>query len=87
MIGANGTSNHMISHCFLQVHTLGGAFHQLQQTVKLCLAKCMAWAKPAYFDFSSSNFNVQCHILSSAGDGLTTDLIYLVENMEIYRHV
>jgi hypothetical protein len=47
----------------------------------------MAWAKPAYFDFSSSNFNVQCHILSSAGDGLTTDLIYLVENMEIYRHV
>jgi hypothetical protein len=27
-----------------------------------------SWAKPAYFDFSSSNFNVQKnHILSIAG--------------------
>jgi hypothetical protein len=42
----------------------------------------------AYFDFSSFNFNVQCHILSSAGDdGLTTDLIHVLENMGIYRHV
>jgi hypothetical protein len=32
------------------------------------------WAKPAYFDFSSSNLTVQFHILSTAGDakrGLT----------------
>jgi hypothetical protein len=28
--------------------------------------------KPACFDFSSSNFNVQGHILSTAGDGLST---------------
>jgi len=76
---ANGTSNHIISHCFLQVHTLGAPFHQPPQTVKSCWAKTMPWAKPAYFDFSLSNFNVQCHILSTAGDGLTTDLFILLK--------
>jgi hypothetical protein len=30
------------------------------------------WAKPAHFDFSSSNISVQGHILSTAGDGLTS---------------
>jgi hypothetical protein len=29
-----------------------------------------AWPKPAYFDFSSSNFTVQDQVLSPAGDGL-----------------
>ncbi len=30
--------------------------------------KPFSWGKPACFDFSSSNFNVHCHILSTAGD-------------------
>ncbi len=34
-------------------------------------AKLYCWAKPACFDFSSSNSNVQGHILSTAGDGPT----------------
>ncbi len=34
-------------------------------------AKLNCWAKPAHFDFPSSNINVQGHILSTAGDGLT----------------
>jgi hypothetical protein len=32
--------------------------------------KPICWAKPAHFDFSSSNFTVQDQILSTAGDAL-----------------
>ncbi len=41
------------------------AFYQRQQTKQLCLAKS------AVFHFSSSNFTVQDHILSPAGDALS----------------
>jgi hypothetical protein len=34
--------------------------------------KPFSWAKLAYFGFSSSNFTVQDHIPSSAGDALRT---------------
>jgi len=40
------------------------AFYQPTQSVQFC------WAKPAYFNFSSSILTVQDHILSSAGDAL-----------------
>jgi hypothetical protein len=33
-------------------------------------SKLISWVKPPYFDFSSSNFTVQDHRLSTAGDGL-----------------
>jgi hypothetical protein len=39
--------------------------------------KPFCWAKPACFDFSSCNFNVQGHVLSAAGDALTTTIIEL----------
>jgi hypothetical protein len=33
--------------------------------------KRFCWAKPAYFDFSSSNFTVQYHLGTTAGDALS----------------
>jgi hypothetical protein len=48
------------------------AFHQPQQTAHYDEPKPFSSAKPAYFDFSSSNFAVWNHILSTAGDALTT---------------
>jgi hypothetical protein len=41
--------------------------------IKLCNyadPKPFSWAKPAYFKFSSYNFTLQDHILSTAGDAL-----------------
>jgi hypothetical protein len=51
-------------HSFLQVHTFARPFTKPLQTVQLC------GAKPAYFDFLSSNFNVHDPVLSPAWDGL-----------------
>jgi hypothetical protein len=44
-----------------------------QQRAQLCRAKTnfLSQAKPALFGFSSSNFTVQDHIPSTAGDALT----------------
>jgi hypothetical protein len=39
--------------------------------------KPISWAKPAYFDFASSNFILQDHILSTIGDALTALLEHI----------
>jgi len=58
-----------------QVHSFDVHFTSLS---KLCkYAKPFCWAKSACFDFSSCNFNVQGHVLSTAGDALTTTIMEL----------
>jgi hypothetical protein len=47
--------------------------------------KPFSWAKPAYFDFSSSNFTVQDHILSTAGDTLKSPLNYYLWQRGIFN--
>ncbi len=55
-----------------------------QRTVQKC------WAKPTCFDFSSSNFNVQCHILSASGVTLRacipTGAQYVILQIKIGSH-
>jgi hypothetical protein len=46
--------------------------YKYQQIDQMCRTKKpFSWAKLANVHFSSSNFNVQCHILSTDGDALT----------------
>ncbi len=47
------------------------AFYQPPQSVQLCWAKTISWAKPTHFDFSSSNCTVEDHILNTIGDALS----------------
>jgi hypothetical protein len=58
------------------------AFYQ-PKTVKFCWGKTISSAKPAYIDFSSSNFAVEGHILTTAGDALTKEHAAL--NFELTR--
>jgi hypothetical protein len=50
------------------------AFYQPQQTVQTFCAKLYSYAKPACFDFSSSNFYLQGHIRSTSGAALRLQL-------------
>jgi hypothetical protein len=53
-------------HSFQQVQNRTPFTSHSKQTVQLCWAKTIfTWAKPACFDFSSSNFTVQDHILNT----------------------
>jgi hypothetical protein len=66
-----GVRSYLI-HSFLHVNTLAAP---CTSHLKLCNnaePKPYSWTKPAHFDFSASNFTVQDHILSIAGDGLRT---------------
>jgi hypothetical protein len=45
-------------------------FTGLSNDSKFAGAKPFSGAKPTYFDFSSSNFNVEGHKLSTNGDAL-----------------
>jgi len=47
-------------------------FYKPLQRVQLCWAKTNFLSETAYFGFSASNFTVQDHVLSTAGDALTT---------------
>jgi hypothetical protein len=58
-------------------------FYQQPQTVRLCWAKTFSSARPTYFTFSSSNFAVEGHILTTAGDALTKEHTAL--NFELTR--
>jgi hypothetical protein len=51
---------HSFLHSFLQVQSVDGPFTREP--------KPFSWAKPAAFDIFSSNYTVQDHILSTAGD-------------------
>jgi hypothetical protein len=44
--------------------------YQPQKVDHICRGKTISWAKPAYVHFSSSDFNVKGHILSTDGDAL-----------------
>jgi len=60
-----------------QVHSFDVHFTSLSKLCKYAGPKPFCWAKPAWLDFSSCNFNVQGHILSTAGDALTTTITEL----------
>jgi len=49
-----------------------GAFTNHSKLYNYAEPQLFSWGKPAYFDFSSCNFNVRDHILNTAGDGLIT---------------
>jgi hypothetical protein len=57
-------------HSFLQVHTVAGPFTSHSKVCNYANPEPFSWAKPSYFEFSSSNFTVQDDILSTAGDAL-----------------
>jgi hypothetical protein len=54
------------------VHSIAVPFTSHSKLRNYDEPKPFSSAKPAYFDFSSSNFAVWNHILSTAGDALTT---------------
>jgi hypothetical protein len=58
-------------HSFLQVHSVAAPFISHGNTHNYVEHKPFSWAKLAYFGFSSSNFTVQDHIQSTAGDART----------------
>jgi len=47
---------------------------EIQRTSVYDDVEPFSWAKPACFDFSSSNFTMQGHIVSTAGDALRLDI-------------
>jgi hypothetical protein len=51
------------------------AFYQPQQTVQKCWVKTILLSQTACFDFSSSNFNLQGHLLSAGGVALSNSKI------------
>jgi hypothetical protein len=61
---------------FITLFSAGGhiccVFHKPLQRVHFCWAKINFFSQTAYFGFPASNFTVQDHILSTAGDALTT---------------
>jgi len=57
-------------HSFLQVRNPAGPFRSHCKLCYVAEPKPIWWAKPAYFDFSSSNFTVRNHVLSTTGDAL-----------------
>jgi hypothetical protein len=58
-------------HSFLQVHRAAAPFTSHGNLHNYAEPKPFSWAKPAaYVGFSSSNFTVQDHIPSTAGDAL-----------------
>ncbi len=59
------------------MHSFDVHFTSLSKLCKYAGPKPFCWAKPACFDFSSCNFNVRDHVLSTAGDALTTTIIEL----------
>jgi hypothetical protein len=56
---------------FLQVHTVAVPFTNHRKLWDYAEPKPFSSPKPVYFDFSSSNFTVQDHILSTAGDAFS----------------
>ncbi len=59
-------------HSFLQVHNCAAPFTSHGNERNYAEPKPFSWPELAYVGFSSSNFNVQNHILSTPGDALTT---------------
>ncbi len=59
-------------HSFLHVNKLTAPFSSHHKLCNYAEPKPLSCAKPACFEFSSSNFNVQNHTLSTAGDALTS---------------
>ncbi len=57
-------------HCFLQVHNAAAPFTSHGNACNYAEPKPFSGAKPADFGFSSSNFTLQDHIPSTAGDAL-----------------
>ncbi len=57
-------------HCFLAGEQLCYGFHQPSKLNKYAGEKPFSWAKLAFVDISSSDFNVQGHIVSTGGDSL-----------------
>jgi hypothetical protein len=56
------------------VHSVGAPFTSHRKPRNYAEPKLFSWAEPAYFDFSSSNFKLQGHILSTAGDDVSASL-------------
>jgi hypothetical protein len=52
----------------VQVHNVAGAFTSHSKLDNYAELKPLSCVKLAYFHFSSSNFAVQVHILSTSGD-------------------
>ncbi len=48
---------------FLQVHSIAAPFASHDKVCTSAVRKPFSWAKPACFDFSSSNFTVQHEML------------------------
>jgi hypothetical protein len=59
-------------HSFQQVQSVAAPFASHGKLSIILKPKPFSWAKPACFHFSSSNFIVQDHILSTTGDALST---------------
>ncbi len=59
-------------HSSLPGVKLCDAFYQPQQTVQKCWAKTILLSNSTCFDFSSSGFDLQGHILSTGGVALTS---------------
>jgi hypothetical protein len=59
-------SDHIYYTLLLQMSGFAVPFTSLSKLYKSAGPKLLCWSKLAWFDFSSSNFNVQGHILSTA---------------------
>jgi hypothetical protein len=65
-----GSTQIVLLHSFLQVQSIGAPLTSHCALCNYAEPKLFSWSKPAYFDFCSSNFTVQGHILSTVGDAL-----------------
>jgi hypothetical protein len=64
-------SDHIHYALLKQVHIFTALFTSLSKLTQHAGEKSFSWAKPPYVDFTSSNFNLQGHVLSTSGDALT----------------
>jgi hypothetical protein len=56
------------------MHSFAALFTSFSELSKHVGEKLFSWAKQAHVDFSSSNFNVEGHILNTGGDALRTHI-------------
>jgi hypothetical protein len=67
---AMGQSEHGAAVRSYLLHYFAAPFRSHHKQYTYAEPKPFPWAKPAHFDFSSSNFTLQDHILIAAGDAL-----------------
>jgi hypothetical protein len=65
-----GSTHFILLHSFLPVESIGAPLTSHCALRHYAQPKPISWSNLAYFDFSSSDFTVQGHILSTTGDAL-----------------